>query len=383
MKKHALPLLVIGSAMAWSTVLVPPVAENFSARVLKPKATTEIPWVFLTKEQLTAGAIVPANTNVVFTLPAAVAPSVYIHRETLLGGRGKTVRYWGYCFPKELLSKVQTNRQGLPGDLFLSEAERAARDAVVLKTKKKFSALNPPKNEADLRGYIQEVRHQREFFKPNETCYITTGTQLSIGIDPDGDLLNTRDEQRFGTDLESVDTDGDGIMDGVEALRGKTSPLKIDTDGDRIPDGTEDADKDGRMDTGETNALDPDTDGDFLCDGYCELGVQAYNICPADPDDGECVTIEPQWESYSLDPDDEDFEDLQMSYDSPKGGEDKNLNGVVDAGETDPRKAYTYKVSNPSEFAVQGDAKNDFQRFLECVLEAQQESDDDSPLIDC
>jgi hypothetical protein len=78
------------------------------------------------------------------------------------------------------------------------------------------------------------------------------------------------------TDPDNWDTDGDGLSDGLE--RGLTAPegedtntasphwqpdadpstmtdaLSADTDGDSIPDGQEDANHNGKMDTGETDA---------------------------------------------------------------------------------------------------------------------------------
>lgn len=76
------------------------------------------------------------------------------------------------------------------------------------------------------------------------------------------------------------DFDGDGLSDELEALLG-TDPKNADTDGDGLPDGLE-------VRTG-TNPLDDDTDDDGLLDG----------------------------------------------------AEDANANGVVDEGETDPRRADT------------------------------------------
>ncbi len=72
------------------------------------------------------------------------------------------------------------------------------------------------------------------------------------------------------TDPGIADTDGDGILDGVEVGRvssvdpncafagdqdptTRTSPVAIDTDGDKLPDGVEDLDRNGRRDANETD----------------------------------------------------------------------------------------------------------------------------------
>ena len=50
--------------------------------------------------------------------------------------------------------------------------------------------------------------------------------------------------------------------DGIEVLGANpTDPKSIDTDADGVADGVEDADRDGRVDAGETDPLAPDTDG--------------------------------------------------------------------------------------------------------------------------
>jgi outer membrane protein OmpA-like peptidoglycan-associated protein len=84
-------------------------------------------------------------------------------------------------------------------------------------------------------------------------------------------------------DPNTIDTDGDGLKDGMETTSYKTDPYKADTDGDGINDGEEvtgyrtdplkpDTDKDGLSDGDEvfkyrTNPLQADTDNDGLSDG--------------------------------------------------------------------------------------------------------------------
>ena len=77
-------------------------------------------------------------------------------------------------------------------------------------------------------------------------------------IDTDGDGLDDADEAIRGTDPLRADTDGDGLNDGNEVSRA-TNPLKADTDSDGLSDGNE---------IGlNTNPLRADTDADGMPDG--------------------------------------------------------------------------------------------------------------------
>lgn len=57
--------------------------------------------------------------------------------------------------------------------------------------------------------------------------------------DNDGDGLTNAEEETYGTNKNSADTDGDGISDYYEIYETKTDPLNPDTDGDGINDGNE------------------------------------------------------------------------------------------------------------------------------------------------
>ena len=71
-------------------------------------------------------------------------------------------------------------------------------------------------------------------------------------------------------DLGSVDTDGDGVPDVLEALLG-LDPALADTDGDGTPDGDEDFDGDGLTNEAEvasgTDPTNADSNGNGIFDG--------------------------------------------------------------------------------------------------------------------
>ena len=124
-------------------------------------------------------------------------------------------------------------------------------------------------------------------------------------------------------DVNAIDTDGDGLSDGQETTIG-TDPNSADTDGDGVLDGAEanpTADDDG---DGLINVADADSDNDGLFDGT-ELGLgcgMAGGSCVPDGDGGttQTGTLTPDSDSGGV----------------KDGVEDKNGNGVVDPGETDP-----------------------------------------------
>ena len=130
--------------------------------------------------------------------------------------------------------------------------------------------------------------------------------QLVIQLDTDGDGLPDDEETTAGTDPFDADSDDDGVSDGDEPLWNQ------DSDGD-----------------GLINALDPDSDDDGLFDGT-ELGLDCSNP-DTDTSKGNC-TPDGDAGATTTDPLDADTDDGGVK----DGGEDSNLNGVVDAGETDP-----------------------------------------------
>lgn len=240
--------------------------------MLLPQNRQTVPWATISAADVESGSTILANTNTIVKIPEGIKQ---ITRRTLLGHGGDTIRYWGYCFPPNYEKAKKTTKVGFPGELFLSEAERAVR-ANKLETEKrrKFSVfknltLNDLNETASKPASM--IRNQIEIIPGGTSCYVMTEKQLPVGIDRDDDGLNSALERSFGTSDLNADTDGDGISDSIEVFSNRTSPTKRDSDGDGIIDGLEDANRNGRFDIGETNPSEWDSDRDGLCDGLCKV----------------------------------------------------------------------------------------------------------------
>ncbi|MBX7116012.1 MAG: tandem-95 repeat protein [Myxococcaceae bacterium] len=139
----------------------------------------------------------------------------------------------------------------------------------------------------------------------------TDGDGRIDALDPDSDNDGVNDGTEAGitAELASVDTNRSSPNFVPDADPSTTTwPRLVDTDGDGIPDGVEDANHNGAVDPAETNAANADTDGDGLDDGF-----EGSSENPTDP------TL--------ADTDSDGLKD---------GDEDANHNGKVDPGETDP-----------------------------------------------
>lgn len=247
--------------------------EGILGRLLPSHAQNQIPWVTISAEKVLSGTTIPADTHVIIHVPEEIDR---ITRKTLFGRRGERVRYWGMCLPHNLeAAEAKKRRTGLPGDLFLSEKERAHRREILeMQRRRTFSIFNNL-TEEDLNGTQPRsqslIRHHLEVMEGGITCYVMTSEALPVGADMDGDELNSAMERGYGADPKNPDTDGDGILDGLEVFRLGSHPTKRDSDGDGIVDGKEDTNRNGSYDVGETRADKWDTDGDGLCDGACKV----------------------------------------------------------------------------------------------------------------
>ncbi|WP_224449553.1 helix-turn-helix transcriptional regulator [Haloprofundus salilacus] len=165
-------------------------------------------------------------------------------------------------------------------------------------------------------------------FGNEEAVASTTATYTFIerSGDYDDDNLSNEREVELGTDLNSRDTDGDGIFDGAEVYDRGTDPLDPDTDGDGLRDQEE-------IIVG-TNITNPDTDGDGVPDG---AEVDDHGTDPLNPDtDGDGLT---------------DSEELALETDPVE--EDTDDDGLLDGAEVDEHN------TDPLDPDTDGDGLND------------------------
>lgn len=194
-------------------------------------------------------------------------------------------------------------------------------------------------------------------------------------VDTDCDGLEDGLENTLGLSPNDVDSDGDGLRDGIESgIRTAadascgarfvadadpattTDPLRRDTDGDGIPDGAEDRNHDGALANAnvsprETDPTKADTDADGVCDGFRTVA----NVCRSGEDlngDGLVTAGETDPRVAQFDRDNDgllaDAEQRLGTSDQNAdsdgdgindGAEDLNRNGVRDANETNPASA--------------------------------------------
>ena len=113
--------------------------------------------------------------------------------------------------------------------------------------------------------------------------------------DPDGDGLTNAEEVQLGTDPfvndATADFDGDGLDNVTEQALG-TNVHDADTDHDGRLDGQEDANHNGRVDAGESDPLVADSDGDGILDGADALPLDPSNGAPVDLIVGSGQTVE-------------------------------------------------------------------------------------------
>ena len=155
------------------------------------------------------------------------------------------------------------------------------------------------------------------------------GAVARVTVLPDSDRDGISDAREIELDYlpGDPDSDGDGLLDGVEDVdqdgvvdEGETGVLDADTDDDGLPDGFEDADGDGEVDADETDPRDPDSDDDGQCDFVrednevppdglqpedpCEppvpaVAIEAFGAVPAIPLRGEPTTL--SWRTIAAD----------------------------------------------------------------------------------
>lgn len=318
-----------------ATYALPPgVSTTLTARVLVPDIKTKIPWRVFDPEEVESGATLMPNTNIIIHLPTAMGT---LTRETLFGHQGKLVRYWGYCFPDNYDPATAKKIVGLPGKVFLSEADRAWRDAERERRAGPLSIYRPPtKEQLYMREHpdLKTIRHQLEVFEGGKTCFLMTEKPIPMGTDADRDGLNAKEESQAGTNPRLADSDADGLMDGIEVMNLRTNPLRRDSDADGLIDGVEEKNHNGKVDLGETSPFEIDSDHDGLCDGLCRT-TQGGRLCS---DFAHTTDCDPKNTSFWL-------------------GEDRNLNGQRDKNETNALNVDSCK-----------DGISDYQHVFACAL---------------
>ena len=151
--------------------------------------------------------------------------------------------------------------------------------------------------------------------------------------DSDGDGLDNYLESLYGTDTKKTDTDGDGLSDFYEVYLFNTNPLLKDSDKNGVIDSLEDADGDGLSNADEmkkgTNPLKDDTDGDGLTDAE---EINQYKTDPLKEDTDEDTLL--------------DGSEIKLGFDPNK--KDTDENGVLDCDELVQQK-YTYDTDKEDE----------------------------------
>ncbi len=126
---------------------------------------------------------------------------------------------------------------------------------------------------------------------------------IDYELDTDGDELPDYVEVEIGSNPNMVDTDGDGLSDGLEHYLLGLNPISVDTNGDGILDNNEDLDQDGLTNIEEltlgTNPLMADTDTDSISDSD---EVNIYHTNPIDADTDRDGLIEGDEIKLGLDP---------------------------------------------------------------------------------
>ncbi len=174
-------------------------------------------------------------------------------------------------------------------------------------------------------------------------------TLTSFTEDKDSDGMSDPWEIRNGLNPEINDADDDKDSDGytnINEFKALTDPNDADCDDDGIPDGDEDINNNQVLDSNETDAMNKDTDGDGIQDGT-ETGVTSGIADPDGTGDlkgtDTSVFIPDSDSSTRSNPVSEDTDGDGLS----DGEEDRNFNGAVDYGETNPNDNIPVAIAGP------------------------------------
>lgn len=166
-----------------------------------------------------------------------------------------------------------------------------------------------------------------------DVAVVTSPHGPPVAGDADGDSITDLIEGTLGTDPNNADSDGDGLMDGIETDITGTNPLDasdaagLDSDGDGLPDSLESS-----IGTDPSSA---DTDNDGIADGWeAFLGNDALD--PESPSDaGTDSTVDADQDGLS--------NRTEVELGTDPANPDSDFDGVSDGAEvlagTNPRAA--------------------------------------------
>lgn len=160
----------------------------------------------------------------------------------------------------------------------------------------------------------KQYTYKLHYIHGNREIAFEQEIEVDYELDTDGDQFPDVLEHIKGTGVSTEDSDGDGLIDGYEAIVTGTDYLLQDTDSDGTSDLKEDMDNDGLENGAEfklgTNPKVTDTDADGLLDG--EEVAKATNPVRSDSDgDGleDGFELENQFNPLKQDTDDNGIKD--------------------------------------------------------------------------
>ncbi len=94
-------------------------------------------------------------------------------------------------------------------------------------------------NEPEITNTGEQTKENEQAAKQTDVPAVQPPAAEETPLDTDKDGLSDEEERALGTNINQVDSDGDGLFDLEEVKVYKTDPLNPDTDGDGFLDGAE------------------------------------------------------------------------------------------------------------------------------------------------